>query len=255
MYYPNRRNSTAPMLGPPFDRDAPPPAMEAHLLGRIDFARCLALQRRLVGQIAAGGEAQVRLLLCEHPEVVTVGRDGSPAEVQRDSRLIQTGRLAVRWVKRGGGCLVHAPGQLAVYPILPLRPLGFSVGEYLERLQSGIANTLRELGIRVSTRPGQHAIWGRTGKVVACGVAVRQWVTYHGAFINVSPSLGLFRVVEAAQDPSARISSLVAERQRPAKMTGIRAELIPQLATAFGLDRYHIHSGHPWLAERPLTRR
>lgn len=243
------------MSGIPFDPDAPPPAMEAHLLGRIDFGRCLALQRRLVGEIAARGDAQVRLLLCEHPEVVTVGRDGSPAEVQRDSRLIQTGRIEVRWVKRGGGCLVHAPGQLAVYPILPLRPLGFSVGEYLERLQSGIANTLGELGIRVSTRPGQHGLWGRTGKLVAFGVAVRDWVTYHGAFINVSPSLGLFRVVEAAPDSTARMSSLVAERQRPAKMTGVRAELIPRLAEAFGFDRYHIHSGHPWLAERLAARR
>jgi len=243
------------MPGIPFDPDAPSPAMEAHLLGRIDFGRCLALQRRLVREIAPRGDAQVRVLLCEHPGIVTVGRAGSPAEVQRDSRLIQTGRLDVRWVKRGGGCLVHAPGQLAVYPILPLRPLGFSVGEYLERLQSGIANTLGGLGIRVSTRPGQRGLWGRTGKLVTLGVAVRDWVTYHGAFINVSPSLGLFRVVEAGPEPTARISSLVAERQRPAKMTGVRAELVPQLAKAFGLHRYHVHTGHPSLRRAVASRR
>jgi len=255
LYYPSRQNSTAPMSGIPFDRDTSSPAMEAHLLGRIDFGRCLALQQRLVRKIAAWGDAQVRLLLCEHPDVVTVGRGGSPAEIRRDSRLIRTGQIEVRWAKRGGGCLVHTPGQLAVYPILPLRPHGFSVGEYLERLQTGIANTLRELGIRVSTRPGQHGLWGRTGKLVAFGVAVRDWVTYHGAFVNVSPSLGLFRVVEAAPDPTARMSSLVAERQRPAKMTSVRAELIPRLAEAFGLDRYHIYSGHPWLVERVAARR
>jgi len=243
------------MPGLPFQSDTSSPAMEAHLLGQIDFGRCLALQQRLVREIAARGDAQVRLLLCEHPDVVTVGRGGSPAEVQRDSRLIRSGRLDVRWVKRGGGCLVHTPGQLAVYPILPLRGHGFSVGEYLERLQTGIANTLQELGIQVSTRPGQHGIWGRTGQLVAFGVAVRDWVTYHGAFVNVSPSLGLFRVVEAAPGPTARTSSLVAERQHPVKMTSVRAELIPRLAEAFGCPRYHLHTGHPMLRPGVAPRR
>ncbi len=234
--------------------DALAPAMEAHLLGRIDFGRCLALQRRLVRRAAACGDAPACLLLCEHPGVVTVGREGSPGEIRRDARLIRNGRLQVRWVKRGGPCLVHAPGQLAVYPIVPLRPLGLFVGGYLARLHEGLAQTLEELGFRVSTRADQPGIWGRTGQVAACGVAVRDGVTYHGAFVNVSPSLGLFRVLEGNLDPATRMSSLVAERQGPAKMTSVRAALIPRLAEALGCPRYHLHTGHPMLRRRPALR-
>jgi lipoyl(octanoyl) transferase len=221
--------------------------MEAHLLGRIDVRRCLALQQQLADRAALIGEGSIGLLLCEHPQVITIGRGGSPADVQLDSRLIRSGKLSVRWIKRGGGCLVHAPGQLAVYPIAPLRWHGLSVGEYLDRFQAGIAAALHQLGISGHTRPGRHGVWGRTGQLVAFGIAVRDSVAYHGAFINVAPPLGLFRLIETERDPSSRTSSLVAERQRPVRMASVRAELIPQLADAFGCDRYHLYTGHPML--------
>lgn len=223
------------------------PAMEAHLLGRIDFQRCLALQRKLVRRIALAGEEEICLLLCEHPDLITIGRGGSPADVQLDSRLIHSGKLPVRWVKRGGGCLVHTPGQLAVYPLVPLQWRRLSVGEYLDRFQAGVLATLEKLGIHGHTRPGQHGVWGRTGQLVTFGIAVHDWVAYHGAFVNVAPSMGLFRLIQTDPDRATRISSLVAERQRPVKMTSVRAELIPHLADAFGCDRYHLYTGHPML--------
>jgi lipoate-protein ligase B len=34
--------------------------------------------------------------------------------------------------------VLHAPGQLAVYPIVPLGLFGWTVGEYLRRLQRGM---------------------------------------------------------------------------------------------------------------------
>ncbi len=225
------------------------PSLEAHLLGRIEIGPCLALQRKLARHVAAHGDGRICLLLCEHRDVITIGRGGSPADVRLDSRPIKSGMLPVRWVKRGGGCLVHTAGQLAVYPVVPLRWYGLSVGEYLDRFQAGLLAALDNLGIRAHTRPGRHGIWGRTGQLAAFGIAVRDWVAYHGAFVNVAPSMGLFRLVQADADPASRISCLVAERQGPVKMTSVRAELIPRLAEAFGCDRYHLYTGHPMLRQ------
>jgi len=230
------------------------PALEAHLLGRVDFAQCLALQERLVCQIAAGADGQACLLLCEHPPIITIGRGGSPGEVHLDSGLLRSRQLDVRWVKRGGGCLVHAPGQLAVYPIVPLWWHGFSVGEYLDRFQAGILQTLEQLGIAARTRVGRHGVWGRTGQLVAFGVAVRNGITSHGAFINVCPAMGLFRLVETDPHDFTRMSCLVAERQRPVKMTTVRAELVRRLSDVFACDRYHLYTGHPMLDRRPCNR-
>ncbi len=242
------------MAGTLFPSETFSPALEAHLLGRIDFGQCLALQGRLVRQTAARGDGRISVLFCEHPEMITIGRGGSLVDVQSEAGLLKSGRIEVRWVKRGGRSLVHAPGQLAVYPIVPLRWHGFSVGEYLDRLQTGVLNTLGELGIQGCARPGRYGILGRTGQLAAFGIAVREWVTYHGAFINVSPSMGLFRLVETDPQETTRMSCLVAERQGPVRMTAVRAGLVRQLADAFGCDRYHLFTGHPWL-RRAAARR
>ena len=94
-------------------------SLQVYLLGSIDFESALALQRRLIYQVA-GERSGAALVLCEHPPLITVGRQGSRSHILCDSEELRARRWKVRWVNRGGGCLLHQPGQLAVYPILPL---------------------------------------------------------------------------------------------------------------------------------------
>jgi lipoate-protein ligase B len=100
-------------------------------------------------------------------------------------------------------------------------------------------------------------IWGRTGQLVAFGLAVRDWVTYHGAFVNVSPAMNPYGYIDTAAAKSSAaaahgerttMSCLLAERGRAATMTRVRSQLIGSLASAFECDRYHLHTGHPLLA-------
>jgi lipoyl(octanoyl) transferase len=263
------------------ETDSQSPALEAFLLGQVDFDRALALQQRLVEEVRNRDDGQITLLLCEHPTVITVGRGGSPGEIAMQSGPIRNRQIEVRWVNRGGQSLLHCPGQLAIYPLVPLQWLGFSVGEFLERLQAGIIETLDDLNVHGTTPPGRHGVWGRTGQLVALGVAVRHWVTYYGAYLNVCPPMGLFRLVEAekgtvpvcAKYPKGghrrealvggkrglspfppRMSCLVAERRGPVRMTAVRAALVRRLAECFGCDRYHLYTGHPLLRAIPAMK-
>jgi len=263
------------------------PAVQAYLLDRIDFAVCLELQQRLLSEVAGRDDGQITLLLCEHPQIITVGRGGSPADLANESHLLRSRQIEVRWVNRGGGCLLHCPGQLAIYPLVPLRWHGFSVGEYLERLQAGVIEALDDLNIHGQTPPARHGVWGRTGQLAAVGVAVRNWVTYYGAYINVCPPMGLFRLVDsdpwrapgvspgmtgmanrrhpradARGSPSqgagtfghTPMSCLVAERRGPVRMTTVRSTLLGRLTAAFGCDRYHLYTGHPLLRRTRAVR-
>ncbi len=231
----------------PLSAESQSPALETFLLGRIPYMRCLELQQRLLGQVARRDDGQIVVLMCEHPEVITIGRGGRPSQVAGGSRLLRSGQIETHWINRGGGCLVHCPGQLAIYPILPLRWHDFSLGEYLERFQAALAETLTDLGVQVQPRPGRYGVWGRTGQIAALGVAVRDWVTWHGAFLNVSPALGLFRLVESDPLAHAPMGSIAAERCGVARMATVRAVLVQRLTEAFGCDRYHLYTGHPWL--------
>ncbi len=246
------------------------PALEAFLLGQVDFDRALALQQRLIVECRDRDDGQVILLLCEHPAIITVGRGGSPGQIAMQNSLVRNRQIEIRWVNRGGGCLVHCPGQLAVYPIVPLRWHGFSVGEFLDRFQAGIVEAIDDLNVHAATRAAEKGdsphlceapfgpsrqmgtvpffgIWGRTGQLAAFGAAVRHWVTYYGAYLNVCPPMGLFRLVECDPGDPAPRSCLVAERRGPVRMTSVRAALIPRLAECFGCDRHHIYTGHPLL--------
>jgi len=228
------------------------PAMEAHLLGRLDFDLAEQLQRHVLDRIAERDDGRIALLICEHEPIITVGRAGSAAQVAFESRLLRAGRIKVRWVGRGGACLVHCPGQLAVYPIVPLWWYRWTVGEYLDRLRLGIARALEGLRLAVKPAGGAWELCGRSGRVATVGVAVRRWVTWHGGFINVCPSMGLFRLIEppATERPTAGWGCLLAEQRRPVRMSAVRSALVGSLAEAFGCHRYHLHGGHPWLARQ-----
>lgn len=233
-------------------RDSQGNLLEAYLLGSIELERCLTLQRKLVADATSRGDTRISVLLCEHPQIITVGRSGSPGQVQYSAGPLRKGLIDVRWTKRGGGCLVHGPGQLAVYPIVPLAEYGWSVGEYLRRFETAVHQALRALKIRCDIRSFGQGLWGRTGQLVAFGISVANWVTYNGAYINVCPSMGMTRLVESDPLGNSRVSTLVAERGQPVKMTGVRSEIIRHLTDGFGCDRYHLHTGHPWL-RRPRT--
>jgi lipoyl(octanoyl) transferase len=224
------------------------PALEAFLLGQAEFDAVLAVQQRLIVQCRDRDDGQIVVLLCEHPPIITVGRGGSPGQIAMQSGMVRSGRIDVRWVNRGGGCIVHCPGQLAIYPIVPLRWHGWSVWQFLARFQAGLVEALDDLNVhcQVGTGGQPAGIFGRTGQLAAIGVAVRYWVTYYGAYLNVCPPMGLFRLVEAAGD-QAQMSCLVAERRGPVRMTSVRAALIRRLAECFGCDRYHLYTGHPLL--------
>jgi len=223
------------------------PSVETFLLGNVDFHTCLALQNRLVYEAGGRADGQISLLLCEHPPAITVGRSGSRAHVRLSPGELNSRQLQIDWVNRGGGAVLHLPGQLAVYPIVPLEPHGWSVGEYLRRFEAGLLATLEELGVRGSLQAGCRGIWGRSGQLVILGAAVKNWITYHGAFINVAPAMGGFRSIDTDPIGGSAMSSLVVERQQPVKMTTVRAALIGCLAAALECERYHIYSGHPLL--------
>ncbi|NQT40811.1 MAG: lipoyl(octanoyl) transferase, partial [Planctomycetes bacterium] len=226
-----------------------PPVMEAHLLATVDYHRCVELQKRLVYESGGRTDGQITLLLCEHASIITVGRAGSPGEIHIGTAERRSRQLDVQWVNRGGGCMVHTPGQLAVYPIVPLSWHGMSVGRYLDCLQKGLLAALAELGIRGRTEPGRYGIWGRSGQLAALGVAVRNWITYHGAFLNVAPEMQLFGRVQTDPEGLTRMSSLVAERHDLVTMTSVRAEVVRHLAEALGCPTYHLYTGHPLLRD------
>jgi lipoyl(octanoyl) transferase len=217
-----------------------------HLLGTVDFESCLFLQERLVYEISGRNDSQGALLVCEHPPLITIGREGSAAHLLCEPKELAARQLDVRWLNRGGGCLVHVPGQLALYPILPLDRLQLGLSRLRQALEQTVVGSCRELRIPAETHADEPGVWGRSGQLAHIGLAIKSWVSYHGLFVNVCPAMDWLRLVQTGPRPG-RLSCLAAERVRPVTMSAVRESLIRNLAAQCGYGRYHLYTGHPLL--------
>jgi lipoyl(octanoyl) transferase len=228
------------------------PPLEVYLLGLVDFEEVQQLQRRLVYDLGDSGGAS--LVLCEHPPTISVGRSGSRLHITADDAELRGMGIKVHWVNRGGGCVLHLPGQIAIYFALPLAPRGLDLKCYLEGLHAALAGVLADFDLKGTCRPDAAGVFLGGARVASVGVAVNRWIAYHGATLNVGPAMEAFALL-AEPGPGAgagllRQTSMEARRQRPAPMSRVRETLIHQLESVFALERHHVYTDHPLIRRK-----
>jgi lipoyl(octanoyl) transferase len=209
--------------------------LRVHLLGQVDLDAALRLQRSLLHQLRCDRDGAA-LVLCEHPPMVTVGRQGRPADVLLSADELAARGWPVRWLSRGGGSVLHLPGQLAVYALLPLDRLGLSVNEHIDRLQHVLIDVLDDFGVRGQARADRAGVWVHDRLVAAVGIAVRDRVTTFGAAFNIDPDLTHFRHVRCGGPGDGPMTSLARERRGPLRAALVRQRLIEHFAQRYGFD-------------------
>ena len=167
-------------------------------LGLIRYSAALAVQERLVAARKTGAIENV-LLLCEHPHVITVGRNGNRSHLLASENVLRQKNVELRETNRGGDITYHGPGQIVGYPILDLAALRKDVRWYVRSLEEVMIRASAELGIAAGREPGKIGVWvgepERSEKLGAIGVHLSRWVTSHGFAYNVSTDLRYFDLI------------------------------------------------------------
>ena len=170
-------------------------------LGTMPYRDAWREQERLHEEVVAGGPE--RLLLVEHPPVITFGRR---AGVERnllasDEKLARLGVEVVQ-SDRGGDITFHGPGQVVAYPIVRLNDHALSVGAYVRTLERAAIEALGEIGITARRDDCAVGVWvddgsgtGTLAKVCAIGVRIRRGVSLHGLALNVATNLDYFDLI------------------------------------------------------------
>ena len=214
--------------------------------GVIDYMEAYARQRQIVDAVIAGGLP--RLIFCEHPPVLTLGR-----MTKADSLIFSREDIEVRGVKvypidRGGDVTLHAPGQMVVYVIMDLKTCGKDLKVYLEKLEQVAVDLLKDFGILAISIPGKRGVFAsphallssessgdRFHKIVSIGVGVRKWVTYHGLGINVSTDLSLFRLIRPC-GLDVKMTSIEKLLGKPVDMNDVRNKFLNHIQKEFSND-------------------
>jgi lipoyl(octanoyl) transferase len=162
--------------------------LRARWLGRLDFARALALQEKMVAQKREDGGLEDELLLLEHEPVYTIGRTPDRSSLLGAEHLPHP----LFSINRGGQATYHGPGQLIGYPIINLRRCGQDLHKYLRWLEQLIIDFLAQHDIAAKRRQSLTGVWVEDRKIASIGVGVRHWITMHGFALNVCGDLSPF---------------------------------------------------------------
>lgn len=171
-------------------------------LGTMPYRDAWRVQEQ-VHEAVGSGAADERILLVEHPPVITLGRRPGVIRhlVAAPVRLAELGVDVVQ-SDRGGDITFHGPGQIVAYPIVRLNAHGLSVGGYVHALEHAVVDALADFGIAARRDAGAVGVWadddtatGTPAKVCAVGVRIRRGVSLHGLALNVTTDLRYFDLI------------------------------------------------------------
>ncbi|OGX18294.1 MAG: lipoyl(octanoyl) transferase, partial [Omnitrophica WOR_2 bacterium RBG_13_44_8b] len=98
---------------------------------------------------------------------------------------------------RGGDVTYHGPGQLTVYPIFDLKYFRKDINFFLRFLEQVTIDFLADFAIIGERVPGSTGVWVENKKIASIGIAVRNWITFHGLSINIkSGDLDNFHLIK-----------------------------------------------------------
>ena len=199
--------------------------------GCLDYKEALQRQLALVEE-RINGSGPDRLVLVEHPPVVTLGRSGSHEDLCLSETILQQKGIDIYPVDRGGQATFHTPGQLVAYPIIKL--VGKDLHAYLQNLLEVGAAVVRSYGLKPVFKNGRPGIWIDSGKIASVGIAVRKWVTYHGIALNVNSDLDGFKWIVPCGHPEENMASLRSRLKHPINFSEVKERFIKEFRNTFG---------------------
>jgi lipoyl(octanoyl) transferase len=222
-------------------------------LGLIGYAEACALQKRIVAARKAGAVEDV-LLLCEHPHVITQGRNGKREHLLASESVLRQKGVEFYETSRGGDITYHGPGQIVGYPILNLAAIRRDVVWYVHMLEEVMIRASGDFGVVATREAGKTGVWvaaeknspqsaqrSQSGtetseKLGAIGVHISRWVTSHGLACNVSTDLRYFDLIVPCGIAGRKATSLEKLLGHSVDSREVAARLKQHFGEVFNLD-------------------
>jgi len=218
-------------------------------LGLISYEDAYVLQERVVAARKTAAIADV-LLLCQHPPVITFGRNAKRENLLANENVLRQKNVSLHETNRGGDVTFHGPGQIVGYPILDLGSIKRDVHWYVRTLEEVMIRVSADFGLTAFRIPGRTGIWvhppttaaeaaapiAPEEKLAAIGVHISRWVTSHGFAYNVSTDLRYFDLIVPCGIAERKATSLEKLLNRSVAAAEAKPALIRHFAELFSLE-------------------
>lgn len=158
--------------------------------GLLKYESAWKKQIQVHEQVVQDGIPSV--IFVEHPAVLTFGKNADATNLLFSKGYYLDKGIELYETDRGGDVTAHMPGQMVVYPIIPVTKLNLSVKKYIFLLEQTVIDLLSMYGIKASRDAEFPGVWVGFEKICAVGVRIKDRVSMHGIALNINNDLDIF---------------------------------------------------------------
>lgn len=180
--------------------------------GLIEYKTAWDKQKLIVDDMKNHQELPGTLVLCQHPTVITMGRNSSEQNILFKPEFLKQMGIDIFEIERGGDVTMHNPGQLVGYPIFNLNHFKTDLHWFLREIEQCIIELIDIYNIKGSREKGMTGVWieGKR-KIAAIGLHCSRWITSHGFALNVTNNLMEFSYIVPCGINNKEVTSISKE--------------------------------------------
>ena len=165
------------------------------------FDEFIQYKKELKNGISGIKSPNHKLIICEHPPVITLGKSGTIKNLLLKEDELRKRKIDFHKIDRGGDITFHGPGQLVVYPIFDLEQFSTDLTWYLRSLEEVVMETMKAYGLISGRIDGLTGVWLDSEvpllarKICAMGIRTSRWVSKHGIALNANTDMKFFEYI------------------------------------------------------------
>ena len=167
--------------------------------GKLPFQTSLTLQENLKNIVKQYKKKNTAYFLGFEPldNIITKGLRTTKEDVLWSAEKLKNSHIKEIELKRGGQATLHSPGQLIIYPILPINNYHLKVKDFILSLERITQELLSDLKIPTSNTEKYAGLSTKKGKIAFFGIHISEEISQHGVSINIENDLELFQCIKS----------------------------------------------------------
>ena len=205
-------------------------------LGLIDYKEAWDLQKHTF-ELRHQKRIPDIIFLLEHPHTYTLGKIADENNLISSKDFLESKKISVYNIDRGGDITYHGPGQIVGYPIIDLNDWKNDTHKYLEEV---IIRTCNYYGITGIRDPKYTGVWIENKKIAAIGIKISRWITMHGFAFNVNTDLSLFTGIVPCGITDKEVTSLKKELSYDVSIPEVKDILLKNFIEVFDYNKFSV---------------
>jgi len=197
------------------------------------------LQKRLIGA-RRRREIPDLVITVEHPHVITTGRTTDPENLLDLEAPDGSGPVPTFEIERGGDVTYHGPGQLVAYFIFDLNESVRDLHQFLRQIEAVQIELLKHFELKGERVAGKTGVWVGDRKVGSVGIAVRNWITYHGFALNIATDLRYFTLINPCGFDAGVMTSMSELKRGAITLAEVLRHFPAALQGVFGRECFRV---------------